>query len=199
MGLKEQSPTILKNQIQRKEDEKQKIIEKVELEHIQPTDEEQKIASEVIRKISDLYSEDLIHKDIEELETPIRNSIAEECSFLELPFEQQKRVEKIVSMMILGNGPIEEFLQDPEVSEIVVQRFDNIVVEKHGLVEPVSVVFNQVVDGDPFISWLCKQLFYCSNSGAVTDPLCNLEKPFHHKGYFCFFSILSLHEKDWEY
>ena len=57
----------------------------------------------------------------------------------------------------------------------------------------------QVVDGDPFISWLCKQLFYCSNSGAVTDPLCNLEKPFHHKGYFCFFSILSLHEKDWEY
>lgn len=142
MGLKEQSPTILKNQIQRKEDEKQKIIEKVELEHIQPTDEEQKIASEVIRKISDLYSEDLIHKDIEELETPIRNSIAEECSFLELPFEQQKRVEKIVSMMILGNGPIEEFLQDPEVSEIVVQRFDNIVVEKHGLVEPVSVVFN---------------------------------------------------------
>ena len=142
MGLKEQSPTILKNQIQRKEDEKQKIIEKVELEHIQPTDEEQEIASEVIRKISDLYSEDLIHKDIEELETPIRNSIAEECSFLELPFEQQKRVEKIVSMMILGNGPIEEFLQDPEVSEIVVQRFDNIVVEKHGLVEPVSVVFN---------------------------------------------------------
>ena len=103
MGLKEQSPTILKNQIQRKEDEKQKIIEKVELEHIQPTDEEQEIASEVIRKISDLYSEDLIHKDIEELETPIRNSIAEECSFLELPFEQQKRVEKIVSMMILGN------------------------------------------------------------------------------------------------
>ncbi|MFR3808698.1 MAG: hypothetical protein ACLTX3_07040 [Lachnospiraceae bacterium] len=55
---------------------------------------------------------------------------------MELPFEQQKRVEKIVSMMILGNGPIEEFLQDPEVSEIVVQRFDNIVVEKHGLVEP---------------------------------------------------------------
>ena len=142
MGFKEQSPTILKNQIQKKEDEKQKIIEKVELEHIQPTDEEQKIASEVIRKISDLYSEDLVHKDIEELETPIRNSIAEECSFLELPFEQQKRVEKIVSMMILGNGPIEEFLQDPEVSEIVVQRFDNIVVEKHGLVEPVSVVFN---------------------------------------------------------
>ena len=57
----------------------------------------------------------------------------------------------------------------------------------------------QVVDGDPFISWLCEQLFYCSNSGAVTDPLCNLEKPIHHKGYFCFFSILSLHEKEWEY
>ena len=55
----------------------------------------------------------------------------------------------------------------------------------------------QVVDGDPFISWLCKQLFYCSNSSAFTDPLCNLEKPFHHKGYLCFFSILSLHEKEY--
>ena len=136
------TPTILKNEIQKKEDEKKKIIEKIEIEHIKPTKEEQEYASGVIKKISNKFSEDLIHKDIEALENPIRTSIAQECNSLDVSFETQRRIEKVVCMMVLGNGPIEEYLQDPDVSEIVVQRYDNIVVEKHGIIEKVPAVFN---------------------------------------------------------
>ena len=79
---------------------------------------------------------------MDDLDAPIRRAIAAVCEKLQVTFEVQKRIEKTVGMMVLGNGPIEEYLQDPEVTEIVVQRYDNIVVERHGKVEPVPTIFN---------------------------------------------------------
>ena len=136
------SPTLMKEQYQKKENEKQRIIEKVGSEHVQPTKEEQDYATDVIKIISEQFSEDLITKNLDDLDAPIRRAIAAECEKLQVTFEVQKRIEKTVGMMVLGNGPIEEYLQDPEVTEIVVQRYDNIVVERHGKVEPVPTIFN---------------------------------------------------------
>jgi pilus assembly protein CpaF len=42
---------------------------------------------------------------------------------------------------LFGLGPIEELLSDPEISDILVNRFDQVYVERHGLLEPVDVVF----------------------------------------------------------
>lgn len=136
------SPTLMREQYQKKENEKQRIIEKVGSEHVQPTKEEQDYATDVIKIISEQFSEDLITKNLDDLDAPIRRAIAAECEKLQVTFEVQKRIEKTVGMMVLGNGPIEEYLQDPEVTEIVVQRYDNIVVERHGKVEPVPTIFN---------------------------------------------------------
>ena len=44
-------------------------------------------------------------------------------------------------LTVLGNGPIEPYMQDPEVTEIVVQRYDHIVVERAGKIESANVTF----------------------------------------------------------
>ena len=102
------SPTLMKEQYQKKENEKQRIIEKVGSEHVQPTKEEQDYATDVIKIISEQFSEDLITKNLDDLDAPIRRAIAAECEKLQVTFEVQKRIEKTVGMMVLGTGPIEE-------------------------------------------------------------------------------------------
>jgi pilus assembly protein CpaF len=42
---------------------------------------------------------------------------------------------------ILGHGPLEPFLRDPEVSEIMVNGYDQIYVERQGRLHPIRAVF----------------------------------------------------------
>ncbi|MFN2581494.1 MAG: CpaF family protein [Candidatus Dormibacteria bacterium] len=42
---------------------------------------------------------------------------------------------------LFGLGPLEVLLRDPEVSDILVNRFDQVYVERHGRLEPTSVTF----------------------------------------------------------
>ncbi|HEX5216246.1 MAG TPA: CpaF family protein [Vicinamibacterales bacterium] len=42
---------------------------------------------------------------------------------------------------IFGLGPLEHILLDGEVSDILVNRFDQIYVERHGVLEPIDAVF----------------------------------------------------------
>lgn len=85
-------------------------------------------------------------KSIDELGDKIKDAVRRTCESLvttkKLTFEQGRRVEKIVLMTVLGNGPIQELLIDPEVTEIVVQRYDNIVIEKRGKIIRTDIRFN---------------------------------------------------------
>lgn len=53
---------------------------------------------------------------------------------------------------VLGNGPLEPLLRDPEVTEIMVNRFDTIYTERHGRIYPTGLRFaheahlRQVID-----------------------------------------------------
>jgi pilus assembly protein CpaF len=51
------------------------------------------------------------------------------------------RVAQEVSDDILGHGPLEPFLRDPDVSEIMVNGHDQIYVERDGLLFPVDAAF----------------------------------------------------------
>ena len=42
---------------------------------------------------------------------------------------------------LFGLGPLEELLVDPDISDILVNRHDQIYIEKHGMLEPVDAVF----------------------------------------------------------
>lgn len=105
-------------------------------------------------------------------------AIAAECEKLQVTFEVQKRIEKTVGMMVLGNGPIEEYLQDPEVTEIVVQRYDNIVVERHGKVEPVPTIFNSEAHLQTIIKRIVQKVNRQINIGhPIVDGTASGRKP----------------------
>lgn len=106
-----------------------------------PTQGEQQKANEVIRIISAKYAEKLKNHSIQEIENELIEAIRIECEELNLSYEEQKRIEKTVIVTALGQGPIEEYLKDPSITEIVVQRYDNVVIERNGKIESVKAVF----------------------------------------------------------
>ncbi len=55
-------------------------------------------------------------------------------------FERQALIGDVLNELF-GLGPIEELLADREISDILVNRFDQVYVERHGLLEPVNVTF----------------------------------------------------------
>src|SRR5881396_2339948 len=55
-------------------------------------------------------------------------------------FERECLVTDVLNEL-LGLGPLEALLRDPDVSDILVNRFDQVYVERHGRLEPTSVTF----------------------------------------------------------
>ena len=91
--------------------------------------------------ISDQFADVLMYQHVDDLKPEIEAAVRDMCSGLRISYEEQRRIEKTVLLTALGLGPIEVFLRDPEVTEIVVQRYDNIVVERNGRIEKVNAVF----------------------------------------------------------
>jgi pilus assembly protein CpaF len=58
-----------------------------------------------------------------------------------LTMADRARIAREVADEILGHGPLEPFLRDPEVSEIMVNGYDQIYVERSGRIYPVDVAF----------------------------------------------------------
>ena len=88
------SPTLMKEQYQKKENEKQRIIEKVGSEHVQPTKEEQDYATDVIKIISEQFSEDLITKNLDDLDAPIRRQSQPNVKSCKLPLKFRNALKK---------------------------------------------------------------------------------------------------------
>lgn len=59
----------------------------------------------------------------------------------EMPLNRADVIQLVVDE-ILGNGPIESLLQDPSVTEVMVNRFDEVFVERGGRIQATSVEFN---------------------------------------------------------
>jgi len=56
------------------------------------------------------------------------------------PEERQQLVEEIMDDVV-GLGPIERFIDDPTISEVMVNATDPIYVERHGVIEPTDARF----------------------------------------------------------
>lgn len=68
------------------------------------------------------------------------NAVLEEENFLYNHSVRQQMLDWVVAD-ILGYGPIEPLLSDPDITEIMVNGHDQIYVERFGLIEPTSVKF----------------------------------------------------------
>ena len=135
-------PSLLEEQYKQTIKEQRSIEEKVRGEHVKASKSEQEQARLIIAEISSRFADAINEKGLENLTDEISNAVKGICQAKEIPLESRLRLENIVLMTVLGNGPIEEYLQDPTVTEVVVQRYDNIVIERRGKIEKVGAVFN---------------------------------------------------------
>jgi len=67
-------------------------------------------------------------------------SILEEEKVL-LNLEERERIVREIQDEVMGLGPLEPLLQDPTVSDILVNGYDSIFVERHGRLEPTVARF----------------------------------------------------------
>lgn len=58
-----------------------------------------------------------------------------------LPREEKQRVVEELLAEVLGYGPIEEFLKDPEITEIMINGYENIYIERNGKVSKTNKRF----------------------------------------------------------
>ena len=83
----------------------------------------------------------------EKTEKAINNALAEETGALLSNFEVRKRLIKEITDEALGLGPLEDLLNDPEISDILVNNKDQVYVERHGKLEltPKRFISNEQV------------------------------------------------------
>lgn len=135
----------IRDQFRREREEKREIEEKILTEDMRTNDIEAQHVQEFLKKISEKHRDEIAKTGLEiseELNIEIRKTVVELCSRLEdVNYESKKRIERLVMANIVGLGVITPYMQDPTVTEIVVQRYDNIVIERNGLVEKVNAAF----------------------------------------------------------
>ncbi len=69
----------------------------------------------------------------------IRNTVNSEA--VPLSFAERERLAREILDEIFGLGPLEPLLKDPTVSDILVNRFDKVYVERAGKIEPTGLSF----------------------------------------------------------
>jgi pilus assembly protein CpaF len=79
----------------------------------------------------------------DELEPRVRAIVREQLDAEEAPLSPAERaqVEQQVTDDILGYGPLEPFLHDPTVTEIMVNGYDQLFVERGGVIEETQAAF----------------------------------------------------------
>ena len=73
----------------------------------------------------------------------MREIVVEELNAEEAPLSPSERaeLERQIADDILGYGPLEPFLQDPSVTEVMVNGYDQLYVERGGKIEETEASF----------------------------------------------------------
>ena len=69
----------------------------------------------------------------------IRNTVNSEA--VPLSFAEREKLSRDILDEIFGLGPLEILLRDPTISDILVNRFDRVYVERAGKIEPTGLSF----------------------------------------------------------
>ena len=135
--------SLLQERLQANKEEKSRIDKKVADSLVRVTQNEKEIVDGFIRAISDEFRKEITDPktDRKALDAKIEKAIREKSKNLDVGYEQKKVIEKYAIANIIGLGPIQPFMEDPAVTEVVVQRYDNICIEKEGKVIAVKEAF----------------------------------------------------------
>jgi pilus assembly protein CpaF len=104
----------------------------------------QQVKSDLHKKILDRLDLEKLGKGAgdamrAEVLTVIRNSIAAEA--VPLSFTERERLSRDILDEIFGYGPLEPLLKDPTISDILVNRCDQIYIERAGKLEKTQLTF----------------------------------------------------------
>jgi len=100
-----------------------------------------RVHTELLKQLGPrLYAADM---DQNELDKQVRSVLTDVLASQERPISNsdRSRITQEISDDILGYGPIEPYLRDPDVSEVMVNGHDSIWLEKHGRLVPASAMF----------------------------------------------------------
>lgn len=135
--------SLLKDRIHRERQERLRAEKEVEGASVRPTTTEQEWVADTIEKISSQFKERISNEGLNsELQQEIRSTVKK--MILELPVEDyisKMRIEKVVLSSMIGLGPLEEYMNMSDISEIIVQRYNHITIERNGRVEDTDVEF----------------------------------------------------------
>ncbi len=106
--------------------------------------EYQQVKADLHRKILDRLDLEKLGRSAgdaarDEVLTLIRNSVNSEA--VPLSFAERERLSREILDEIFGLGPLEPLLKDPSISDILVNRFDRVYVERAGKLEITSFSF----------------------------------------------------------
>lgn len=162
--------SIVSEKLKQEASERKKIYKNVNEQNVLLSDEEKQHTNEIIRKISSAFSESLssLGTDVDSLRQSIKKMVKEECEKLNVAYETEMKIEKTVLLTVLGNGPIEPFLADPTVTEIVVQRYDKIVIERNGKIEKTDITFTDENHLQTIIKRIVQK---CGRQISITNPI----------------------------
>jgi pilus assembly protein CpaF len=79
----------------------------------------------------------------DELERRVQEVVAEELKSEEVPLGPSERalLERQIADDVLGYGPLEPFLRDPSVTEIMVNGYDQVYIERTGVIQETEASF----------------------------------------------------------
>jgi pilus assembly protein CpaF len=79
----------------------------------------------------------------DELELRVQEVVSEELKSEEVPLSPSERalLERQIADDVLGYGPLEPFLRDPTVTEIMVNGYDQVYIERAGMIQETEASF----------------------------------------------------------
>ena len=124
--------SLIEKIINKAEKEKQSLADKIQSESVILDSQQQDTANALIKEISSENFDTITLKGIDNSVDELKNQLHKKIEALNVSYEEKLKLEKNIAANISGLGPLEEFMSDPDITEIMVLRYDHVVIEKNG-------------------------------------------------------------------
>lgn len=111
---------------------KKKIANQVQAESTTLSEHQQEMVDNITREISTENFAEISKQGVNGTADQLIRAAHEKVEKLNISYEEKVVLEKNLTANISGLGPLEEFMNDPDITEIMVLRYDHIVIEKNG-------------------------------------------------------------------
>lgn len=108
------------------------MADKIQSESVILDSQQQDTANALIKEISSENFDTITLKGIDNSVNELKDQLHKKIEALDVSYEEKLKLEKNIAANISGLGPLEEFMSDPDITEIMVLRYDHVVIEKNG-------------------------------------------------------------------